>query len=852
MASQYFWDRLESFGDAIALEEGDRRISYQELVALSEKFAARLPVTPQLVALQACNRIEAVAAYLGCLRAGHPVILLNRESIADGRVLSGYQPDWLFSSQQGQWQLERLNENAPLAFAGELAVLLSTSGTTGAPKLVRLSRTNIHSNAEAIAAYLELSTRECAITTLNFFYSYGMAVLNSHLACGARIVLTDASVVTPEFWTLFKSSGATSLAFVPYHFELLERTNFLDQDLPSLRYITQAGGKLQPERLKRFAELAGQRQWKFFVMYGQTEASPRMSYVPPEDLLENLESVGRPIPGGDLTIIDEQGHPVTAPGQAGELVYRGPNVMLGYAETRADLARPRDTFELRTGDLAEFQPNGYLRITGRLKRFVKLYGLRINLDDLEDRLGGAGYQVYCVGTDEALGIFHESEIGEGALLDTVVQTWGIRRPDIYVRKLREIPLLPSGKVDYARLKAQLPSGREADAPRTVQAAFAEAFGEEVPGEATFISLEGDSILFLHLSLSLEQILGYVPTGWEKTPISRLETMARRKTGQASVPAETLVRCLAIFGIITNHLGTLGQWGIAGGAVALLFLSGLSVARIHGARLAAGKVFEFLKASLFRILIVYYVIITGVFLALPQEFAGQERSWYLLYANMNMRWDALYPFWFVCAYAQLIALVALPWLIAPLRNIFREGQELFGYLALGAGGVLSYWASRNIHGDFFFMHPLAIGYVFALGWCAYFAADVYRKAALSAVLVISIFVLWTTYAIQFKLFFGFLVLSSLWLKQIPLPRLAAKAAFTIASASFFIYVFHIFPVELLLLLDARESWGPLAHWIVGISAALLLGIGADRAFTRIEQLVRSWFPVRQKAEASSIG
>ncbi|MGE6698727.1 AMP-binding protein [Hyphomonas sp. NPDC076900] len=842
---------MESFGEAIALEQDARRISYRELATLSEAFAARLPASPQLVAVQACNRIETVAAYLGCLRAGHPVILLNRESIADGRVISAYQPGWLFSSKKGQWRLERLNESEPADFADELAVMLSTSGTTGAPKLVKLSRGNIQSNAEAIAAYLQLSARECAITTLNFFYSYGMAVLNSHLAAGARIVLTDLSVVTPEFWSLFRSSGTTSLAFVPYHFELLERTDFLGQDLPSLRYITQAGGRLHPDRLKRFATQARQRQWQFFVMYGQTEASPRMSYVPPEDLLENLESVGRPIPGGELVIIDEEGNPVTAPGRAGELVYRGPNVMLGYAETRADLARPRDTFELRTGDMAELQPNGYVRITGRLKRFIKLYGLRINLDDLEGRLAQAGYQVYCVGTDETLGIFFEGEIDEEALLDTVVRSWGLRRPDIHVRKLREIPLLPSGKVDYARLNAQLLTGPETGRPRSVQEAFAEAFGEDVSGDDTFISLEGDSILFLHLSLSLEQILGYVPAGWEKKSVNRLEAMVRRKPGKASVPAETLVRCLAIFGIITNHLGTLGEWGIAGGAVALMFLSGLSVARIHGARLAAGRVFEFLKASLLRILVVYYVIITAIFVALPQEFAGQERSWYLLYANMNMRWDALYPFWFVCAYAQLAALVALPWLIPPLRHIFRERQELFGYLALGAGGVLSYWASRNIHGDFFFMHPLAIGYVFALGWCAYFAADIYRKAALSAVLVISILLFWTTYAIQFKLFFGFLVLSSLWLKNIPLPRPVAKAALTIASASFFIYIFHIFPVEVLLLLDARESWGPLPHWIVGVSAALFLGIAADRAFTGLEHLLRSWLSSRREAEASSL-
>ena len=845
MISGRFWSELEQFGAAIALEEGTRQTSYAELAAQCDAFAAQLPADRQLIAIQACNRIEAVVAYLACLRAGHPVILMNPESLEDGRILSTYQPNWIFRFSGNAWQLQSRPDAPAAPLAGELAVLLSTSGTTGAPKLVKLSAGNIASNASAIAEYLALGPDERAITTLNFFYSYGMAVLNSHLAVGARIILTDASVTSGEFWDLFTGRGCTSLALVPYHFDLLDRSGFADRALPSLRYITQAGGRLHPDRLQRFASLAEMRGWRLFVMYGQTEASPRMSYVPPEDLLDNLESIGQPVPGGEIVLVDEAGSEITEAGRAGELVYRGPNVMMGYAETRADLAKDKDTFELRTGDMAERQENGYFHIVGRLKRFIKLYGLRINLDDLEARLNRAGFPVYCTGTDEVLAVFHEAALSESLLLDMITTTWGIQRPDIAVRKLKEIPLLPSGKIDYASLKAQIEDRRKRGRPRSVRSAFEDAFGREVDADNTFITLGGDSLLYLHLSLSIERILGYVPAEWEKKPIGELEGLSRRETRRMTIPMDTLARCIAIMGVLTSHLGTLGRWEMGGGAISLMFLSGISLARIQSGRLADGKILQFLRSSLLRIVVIYYLLISIIFLALPQQFRGQEISWYLFYANWNFRWDSLYTFWFVCAYVQLLAFVALLWAVPPLRHFFRERREEFGYFLLAIGLGCAYWADTGVPDNFFFTNTLAIGYLIALGWCTYYAGTALKKALLSGVFLACIALFWRHEPLQFKLFFTAIVLSSIWIRQIQLPRPVALVTVVVASASFYVYILHLFPVKGFEYLGWHESLPRLVYWVLGVSACLAIGILADRAGPSVEAGLKALFRWRHR-------
>ena len=277
--------------------------------------------------LETRNDISTLVHYLGALADDHVVL-----PVAAGRghsaVLASYDPDVVVDGtgvhERRQGSAHRLHP--------DLAVLLSTSGSTGSPKLVRLSRCNLVANATSIAEYLDIRETDRAATTLPMSYCYGLSVIHSHLLRGAGLILTDRSIVDDEFWTLFRRHRGTSFAGVPYTFEMLERIGFDGIDLPDLRYVTQAGGRLTPERVRSFAALGERKGWQLFVMYGATEATARMAYLPPELAQSRPASIGRPVPGGSFTIdpLDDWSDP-----DVGELVYHGANVMMGYAHNPA-------------------------------------------------------------------------------------------------------------------------------------------------------------------------------------------------------------------------------------------------------------------------------------------------------------------------------------------------------------------------------------------------------------------------------------------------------------------------------------------------------------------------------------
>ena len=250
-----------------------------------------------------------------------------------------------------------------------------------------------------IAEYLDIRETDRAATTLPMSYCYGLSVIHSHLLVGAGLILTDRSVVDEEFWELFRRHRGTSFAGVPYTFELLESVGFDAVDLPHLRYVTQAGGRMPPERVHRFAELAQESGFELFVMYGATEATARMSYLPPELALSRPNTIGRPIRGGSFTIepLDEW-----ADDDVGELVYRGPNVMMGYAHGPDDLALGKTVETLRTGDIARLCADGLYEVVGRNSRFVKMYGLRIDLQQIEAALRARGMPAFCTSDDDVI------------------------------------------------------------------------------------------------------------------------------------------------------------------------------------------------------------------------------------------------------------------------------------------------------------------------------------------------------------------------------------------------------------------------------------------------------------------
>ena len=409
---------------------------------------------------------ESVLGLLGALEAGIPLLPFdaraNPESI--NALVDRYQPDLMLTPESltadlvdlppgeilepGCWRLR----NATPTIHPDLCLLLPTSGSTGSPKLVRLSRRNLLSNATAIAASVDINAASKGITSLPLFYSFGLSVLTSHICAGSSVLVTNRSVIEKEFWQDINSFRVTHLAGVPQTFLMLRRMGFDELQLPHLEALQQAGGRLDDSLVRHFTELCVRTGRRFYVMYGQTEASPRMSCLPPARAMEKQGSVGVPLEGGQFTIESEAGDECSA-GQTGEVIYRGPNVMMGYATEAADLSRGDDNGgALRTGDLGYLDGEGFLFLTGRLKRIAKLAGVRVALDEVE-RMISTSEPVAAVATEaDGLVIFttssDTSEIGRVRReLATALRT----APKLLqFRQLSELPTLPSGKTDYAK------------------------------------------------------------------------------------------------------------------------------------------------------------------------------------------------------------------------------------------------------------------------------------------------------------------------------------------------------------------------------------------------------------------
>ena len=299
LAGVSFAANLAAFGDRAAIIVGERSVSYLELAGRVDAMTRSFGPARCLIALEAENTLWSLTVYLAALASGHPLLILPPGGgQASETLIAAYDPDIVARSAQGDCVLDVRRLETRHELHPDLALLVSTSGSTGSPKLVRLSGASIQANAAAIAQYLHLRPSDTAATTLPLSYCYGMSVVNSHLLVGASLALTDLSVVDPCFWDLVRSRDVTSFAAVPYTFDLLDRVGFEHMDLPSLRYITQAGGRLAPERVRSYSELGRKRGWDLFVMYGQTEATARMAYLPPHQAVDYPHAIGVPVPGG--------------------------------------------------------------------------------------------------------------------------------------------------------------------------------------------------------------------------------------------------------------------------------------------------------------------------------------------------------------------------------------------------------------------------------------------------------------------------------------------------------------------------------------------------------------------------
>ncbi|EGA70929.1 AMP-dependent synthetase and ligase [Vibrio sinaloensis DSM 21326] len=456
------------------LTEDGSNYTYSELLALSSEVHQRM-LSGSVIICQVANDIGGLLGYFAFAygEGFHPLMLgqdIHQSHIE--AIIEKYEPEyaWVPMSlipmygddasvlcRYFDYCLIQLKSHLRVALKpvnNQLCVLASTSGSTGSPKFVRQSVNNVLSNSKSITEYLSLSSDDTAITSLPLHYTYGMSLINCQIAVGGNISLTDKSFVQKEFWSQLREHDVSVLAGVPYTYEMMDRLRVFRKDLPKITTLMQAGGKLSESLQTKVAEYSLRYGKKFFVMYGQTEATTRMSFLPPDMCLSKIGSIGLAIPGGAFSIVDDDGNECEE-NQVGELIYHGPNVTLGYAESREDLGKGDDWKGfLSTGDLASRDADGYYYIQGRLKRIVKHFGLRVNLDEVEKILKKRfeKHMLACTEHDEVIKVFVDAPISHNEVLDHLTSTTSLKRSGIEIIELASIPVMSSGKVDYQALK----------------------------------------------------------------------------------------------------------------------------------------------------------------------------------------------------------------------------------------------------------------------------------------------------------------------------------------------------------------------------------------------------------------
>ncbi|MFE4620449.1 AMP-binding protein [Streptomyces sp. NPDC056747] len=798
---------LALHGDRTALMTAGGEISYRELAGRVEETARRLGLERRLVLLPGANTTDALVVHLAALSAGHPVLLVPGDHPEAVESLTAtYDPDVVIHPGPGEYRIEERRTGSAHTLHPDLALLLSTSGSTGSPKLVRLSYDNLQANAESIATYLGIRDTDRAATTLPLHYCYGLSVVHSHLLRGAGIVLTELSVADACFWDLFRAAGGTAVAGVPYTFDLLDRVGFADMDLPHLRYVTQAGGRLAPERVRHYAELGARRGWDLFVMYGQTEATARMAYLSPSLAAEHPGAIGVPVPGGSFHL-----EPVEeTPGDdgVGELVYTGPNVMLGYADSPEDLALGRTVDVLRTGDLARRTDAGLYEIVGRRSRFVKILGLRIDPRQIEAMLERHGLDGLCAGDDEGLALAVTRRTGwdERRIRRRVVDECGLPARTVRVHLLPELPRLPTGKPDYQAVRAL---NRPAEAP--AYAAGGDGTGDlcalyarildrsDVTPDSSFVSLGGDSLSYVEMSLRLEERLGRLPQSWHTTPIRELRQGEnghgdngqgesgkgrRRRTVETSV----VLRAVAILCVVGSHIRI---FEIRGGAHLLLAVAGFNFARFLLSSPERRERTRRTGRSIARIA-VPSMAWTAFALLISDDYD---------LSNLLLLHNALWPeatgsgihLWFVEALVYILlamtALLAIP-------HVHRwERRFPYGLpLTLVGVGLLTRYELVGLPDRTQITDAVTIFWLFALGWAAARASTVPRRLLVTIAALASIPGFFPGEPRR-ELFVmaGFCLL--VWCPALPSSGLINRLAGLLAGSSLAIYLTHwqIYPL-----------------------------------------------------------
>lgn len=457
-----FWKALRSHGEAPALmdHEASVTLDYRQLHERVEGVVKQIRGhLRSLVLLFANNDVSTIVCYLAALDAGHAVFIApisiehpGAQALIEayrpelvlwrsGAVPTALEPDYELSGPVDAYRALRRRRCGDEPPHPSLALVLSTSASTGSPKAVRLSASNLAASAAQVADALAVTSTDRALLCLPLSYVYGLSVLNSSLYCGSAAVLVKGTFADRAFYTRLARAGVTTIPCVSETFEYIRRLQVDAPVLPGLRRLTHSGSPLDPSLFEYVYAGFGRHGTDIYLMYGQTEACGRMTVLPPAALPGLHRSVGRAMHSGNLSVNDQ-----------GEIVYQGPGVMLGYATCRQDLALG-DTLHglLYTGDLGRLDEHGNLFITGRVSRHCKVFGRRVSLDDIERFVSGAR-PAAAVEKDSRVTIFFEGAVPVALqAVPELARRFQLPPQTFCLRAVPELPRTDRGKIAYGVL-----------------------------------------------------------------------------------------------------------------------------------------------------------------------------------------------------------------------------------------------------------------------------------------------------------------------------------------------------------------------------------------------------------------
>ena len=451
------------------ITENGRKFKFKDILELEKNFEKKIE-KKQLILILAGNSTGSILFYILSILNENKIMLvdenLNYREIS--QIIELYQPNYIVlktkkntlrrklkpilklfdcSIIKTNFRIHNLNKN--------LLLLLPTSGSTGGSKFVQLSKKNIISNTRSIVKYLKINSKDRAVTNMPYYYSYMLSILNSHLISGGSIYVSDKTILEKKFWIEFKRKKITSFNGVPYIWEMLDRIGKEKIYTKNLRYVTQAGGKLDKILANNFYQLCKLKKKDMYIMYGQTEASPRIAYIKNENIVYHQGSIGKPIYGVKMWIENQKSKKILKPYKIGQIFVSGNNVMIGYSSSIKDLKNTvisNSKFKkLNTGDVGYFNQNGFFYITGRSNRIIKLYGNRVDLDEIETKLNNYNLNIICINKNNNLVIFYTKKVIKKKIENKLYEIIKLNTSRVKFIKIDKIPLTKNKKTNYKKL-----------------------------------------------------------------------------------------------------------------------------------------------------------------------------------------------------------------------------------------------------------------------------------------------------------------------------------------------------------------------------------------------------------------